>query len=76
MGVFFIRLKLKGLLQGLMAFVTVLQGVTVLEGVTLGFMRFFKEFEVLIFVMVLVLDQFWENLWFGRFFVVWFIFIL
>jgi hypothetical protein len=30
MGVFFIRSKLKGPLQGLMAFVTVLEGVTVL----------------------------------------------
>jgi hypothetical protein len=39
-------------------------------------MRFFKGFEVLIFVMVLVLNQFWENLWFGRFVIVWFIFIL
>ena len=59
-----------------MAFFTVLEGVTVLSGVTLGFMRFFKGFSVLIFVMVLVLDQFRENLWFGRFVVVWFIFIL
>jgi hypothetical protein len=74
--VFFIRLILKGLLQGFMAFIKVLQGVTVLEGVTLGFIRFFKGFWVMIFVMVLVLYQFWENLWFGRFVVVWLIFLL
>jgi hypothetical protein len=76
MGVFFIRLKLKDLLQGLMAFIKVLKGVTVLKGATLGFMRFFKGFWVPIFVMVLELDQFWENLWFRRFLVVWLIFLL